>query len=149
MNNLMSQLSIGLLIGLMTNLFSTASFAGGSSVAGVGAPQLIYVCYEFNYKVDGKNKSEPPFQVTVAKLPPTYELKLIVLDRKNKRMSEELTTEIPADSMGGPLSYVSPKFQLSIQSTGAPIIEKEHIFHSSQLTYGNKPFRNLKCERRN
>ena len=129
-------------------LFSTAGHAGGSSVAGIGAPEFIYVCYEMNFhRYDPSNNDQADFEVNIGKFYPKYQLTLSVIDRKAPNMSSEPTVEKISKAIGGPISYLSRNYQLYVRATTTPIFENGHVFHYSELTYKNRPYKTLKCER--
>ena len=129
-------------------LLSTAGHAGGSSVAGIGAPEFIYACYEMNFHpYDRSNNLQPDFEVNIGKFYPKYQLNLSVIDRKTPSMSSEPTVEKISKAIGAPISYLSRNYQLYVKATTTPIFENGHVFHYSELTYKNRPYRSLKCER--
>lgn len=127
----------------------TQSFAdGGSSVAGPGAPEMEYGCYEVEF-VFGKPMTAPDFQIDIGKFWPKYELEIDILDyldflkgapeKTQKAVRHEPVTE------GAPIVYTSSNYRIEIYVAGPSTVEDGKAFWHGEL-YRNDVFeRELKC----
>jgi hypothetical protein len=123
---------------LVSILTSSAAFAGGSSTAGVGAPQFLYACLDTELTVK-------EFQANVIRASPNYELELAILDFKGQSITSEPVEQIQPKAVGAPMIYQGATSSLSLNSSIAPIFEDGKVYTHGILSQAGKPDRNLKC----